>query len=758
MRTDRLPGRVTRSFALPALALAFLLLFPGPFLFPVEPGVGWSAPGEESQSAKQQAPQKKPAKRQPTPRQTTTEDKEAPITVFARTWDKTKDRVFAQGDVEVHYKDLKLFADEVEVNTETKDVNAVGNVVIQSPDQVISADKAFYNLDSREHKLEKANGMIQPDIFYQADTIEGEGRDSFSLTKARVTSCTQPTPRWNFSCSRANLKRNDYIEMWNSVFRLKKVPVFYMPYFRYPLDRERSTGFLTPQIGYNGVKGFFLGESFYWAIARNMDATFSADYYSSMGFGGGLEYRYLFGEGTGGEARLYYFFFKPDPDGTRPPNAYSLRFKHNQPLPGGFRLVANIDYQTSFDFLREFDNNFKRASVSNYRSEAFISRAWSYYNFSLRASRYETYYRRIDNSILTYYLPQITLNSFKIKLLSPLYFSFNSSFTSWKYGYQAEFDSGGEKHYDSLNFSPELSLPFSAIPWLTLNTSLSTNLSYYAQSYAPNSRNIIDDPIFHANYVLGFECTGPVFYRIFQSSGGETKVKHLIEPFINYRYDSPVNEPDRIITAHGFYRYHQITYGLTTRILVKTDMPREVFTWGLSQTYYLSPEDSPLSIYDWEGEPPKSSDITGYMRFYPARKYSLDASSGYNTYFNTFTHVRLGASINSRADPFFLSVSWFRSLNPWRQNVLRDRQQIGFVSQVEIPRLQLEALAEFDYNILERKMLYSGVSLVYHYQCLDFQADVRVFYYRETPEVQYRLTIGLGNIGKTTDFMGGLGY
>jgi LPS-assembly protein len=97
-------------------------------------------------------------------------------------------------------------------------------------------------------------------------------------------------------------------------------------------------------------------------------------------------------------------------------------------------------------------------------------------------------------------------------------------------------------------------------------------------------------------------------------------------------------------------------------------------------------------------------------------------------------------------------------MNPWRQNVLRDRQQIGFVSRVEIPRLQVAALAEFDYNILEGKMLYSGLSLVYHYQCLDFQADVRVFYYREPAEVQYRVSVGLGNIGKTTDFMGGIGY
>jgi lipopolysaccharide assembly outer membrane protein LptD (OstA) len=728
---------------------------------------GGSAPKPAScaarQSAEGQIPQKKlpkpqpPKPKLPSPR-TTTEDADSSLTVLARDWEKTKDRIFAQGDVELHYKDLKLFADQIEVNTETKDVHAVGNVVIQSPDQVISAEKAFYNLDSREHKLEHANGMVQPDIFYQGETITGKGRGSFSLTKASLTSCTQPTPRWKFSCSRANFVRDDYVEMWNSVFRIKKIPILYMPYFRYPLDKERSTGFLMPQIGYTGVKGFFLSESFYWAISRNMDATFDLDYYSNKGYGGGLEYRYLFGEGTGGEAQLYYFLFKPEADGTKSPNAYALRLKHNQPLPAGFRLIANIDYQTSFDFLREFDNDFKRASISNYRSEAFISRAWSYYNFSLRASRFETYYRSINDSITTYYLPQASLNSFKIKLFSPLYFSFNSSFTSWKYGWRTEYENDKEKHYDSISFSPQISLPFSGIPWLTLNSSLTSNLAYYAQSFSPNTKNIINEPIFRANYVLGFEWTGPVFYRIFQSAGGVTKVKHLIEPFINYRYDSPISDPNRIITPYGFFRYHQLTYGLTNRILVKKDMTREVFTWGLSQTYYLSPEDSPLSIYHWEGGVPNRSDISSYIRFYPARKYSLDASGGYNSYHRTFSYVRLGASINSFTDPFFLSLSWFRSMNPWYKSVLGDRQQIGVVSRFEIPRLKLEFHGEFDYNILERKMLYSGISLVYHYQCLDLKADIRVFYYRQTPEFQYRVSLGLGNIGKTTDFMGGLGF
>src|SRR4030042_3211402 len=129
---------------------------------------------------------------------------------------------------------------------------------------------------------------------------------------------------------------------------------------------------------------------------------------------------------------------------------------------------------------------------------------------------------------MTYYLPQATLNSFKIKLLSPLYFSFTSSFTSWKYGWRTEFEGGKEKHYDSFNFSPQLSLPFSKIPWLTVNSSLTTNLAYYPQSYAPNTKTIISEPIFRGNYVLGFEWPGPVFYRLFQRLGAETKVKHII--------------------------------------------------------------------------------------------------------------------------------------------------------------------------------------------------------------------------------------
>jgi hypothetical protein len=716
-----------------------------------------SLTGREAETAADQGRQARPrSKAAVKPAAKKPAGAEGPITVLAHEKRWEKDRIFASGDVEVRYKDIKVFADQLEVNTETKDVFASGNVTIQLPREVVTAEKIFYNLDTRQGKLEQAAGMIEPSVFYRASTIEETAGDALSLTKASLTTCTQPAPRWQFSCSKAYLKKNEYFALWNALLTIKKIPIFYWPYLRYPLDSERATGFLMPQVGYSGVKGTILGESFYWAIARNMDATFDANYYSNKGFGGGVEYRYLFGGGTGGEARLYYFRFKPGQSGSASSDAYIFRLHHNQPLPLDFRLVSNVDYQTSFDFLREFDNNYKRATFSNFRSEAYITRAWSYYNFSIRASRYETLYQSIGDSIITYYLPQATLSSFKIKLFSPVYFSFNTSFTSWRYGWKSEYDAGRQKHYQSIGFSPTLSVPFSRIPWLTLNTTLTSNLLYYGQSLTPGTRQIINEPVLQFNYVFGVDMTGPVLVRIFKDANGDNKVKNIIEPSVSFRYDSPVSQADRIVTAYGFFRYYQLSYGVTSRVIVKREMPREIFTWGVNQTYYLSPKDSPLSYYNFKGTIPRTSDISSYVRFYPFGPYSLDASLSYNTYFKTLSFVRLSGNLNSYKSPFFVSLSWFKSMNPWYKDILGDRQQVGITTRLALPRLPLEALGEIDLNILERKILYSGLSLVYHYQCLDFKADVRIFNYRDKPEFQYRISFGLGNIGKTTDFMGGL--
>jgi len=166
------------------------------------------------------------------------------MTIKANYKEKIKELIFATGNVEILYKDIKLFADRAEINTDTKDVYAAGNVVIQMPDEQVSAEEIRINLDSSEGELKKGFGLIQPSTRYEAETVKRDNANVYSFQKARFTSCTQPVPRWNFSCSKAKFKKGDYIGMSNAVFTIKKIPVFYLPYMRYPLDEERSTGFL----------------------------------------------------------------------------------------------------------------------------------------------------------------------------------------------------------------------------------------------------------------------------------------------------------------------------------------------------------------------------------------------------------------------------------------------------------------------------------------------------------------------------------
>jgi len=689
----------------------------------------------------------------------------AEVRIVAARQERSGDRVYATGDVEIRYGEFLLFADRVEYDLGTKDVLAEGNVVAQSGGEVIRAERIVYNLETGRGTIERASGLVQPSILFEAETLERKRDDLYSLRKARLTACAQPNPRWSFSLARADLRKDDSIEMWDAVVRIKSVPVLYLPYLRYPL-KERATGFLMPRIGFGGEKGFFFSQSFYWAMAPNMDATVGVDFYLARGTGAGLQYRYLFPGGTKGDIDLYYFLFKKEAGAASRARSSIVRFNQTVALPLGFTLVANVDYQSSYAFLRQYDNNFQRALSYNRTYQVYLSRSWRRFNLSAQASRFETYFSQLDDSNISTSLPQVTFNVFKTRLFAPLFFSLASSYSRWQYGWQSQVEAGTERRSSRLTLSPALSLPFTSIPWLTATTTVTANLNFYGQSLDPATGGIVNDPLFTRNVVAAFEIVGPVFFRIYYGRDGRARLKSLIEPYVTYTYDSPTNDSDRVVTNYGFFRYHQVSYGVTGRFLFKARDERavEVFSLGLGQTYYLSPEDGPLSNFPVDGEAPRFSELTGTLRFYPQSRFSLDAAVAYNPYYGNLSSLRLGATAGSKAEGEFLTLSWFKSRNSWIAGIdpaliaLYNRDQIGAFGGFRLPAIGVDLQLEADYNIKDAKLLYTGGQLTYHYQCLDFLVDLRVFYYRVPADVQVRFSLGLGAIGKTLDFLGGFGF
>lgn len=690
--------------------------------------------------------------------QTARSDSSDSIRLLARYQEKKGEVVLARGEVELHFRDLTLLTDYLEVNTSSYDVVAEGQVTLQLPSEVVICERLIYNLKTREGKLENVRAIARPSLLFGAKVVKKSADDSYDLRRAWLTSCTQPNPRWSFGCSEASLKLEDYISMEKAVFKIKNLPVLYVPYLRYPL-KERATGFLFPQIGYNRVKGFSLSQSFYWAITRNTDATLSADYYSRQGAGAGIEYRYLFRGETKGEARAYVFLFKKDATGLRPDPAYILRLNHQQRLPLNFQLTGQVDYSSSFNFLREFENNFSLATVNNRSYQLNLSKSWSHFSLNLRSSRFETYFPQTGQSVISAYFPQATFNLLKYQLFRSAYLSWESGLSNWQYSWKSEDQAEASYSLGNAYFRPALSLPLTPASWLNVMVTTAGIFTCYFQSYEPGTTNRTSRELLTSQARFGLNLEGPVFYRIFFRRG-EPFLKHLIIPYFSYSFDSPLSQKvlSRIISPFGIFRRNDIKYGLTQHWLVRNEGPaQEILTFGLSQTLYFDPQNSQIRFYYPQAPGRRFSPVNAFLRFYPKNRFSLDLAADFNPYEKNFISSRLSASYGAPVDNFFFSLNWSKSYQVLGPESFFRSHQLGVQGGLRWPE-KVEFKTQVELDLQEKKLLYTGLAGIYHYQCLDFSFDLRVFYYRSRPEAQFRFSVNLGNISRTTDLLGAFGF
>jgi lipopolysaccharide assembly outer membrane protein LptD (OstA) len=679
--------------------------------------------------------------------------------IVAQKWERQGNILYFSGDVEVYYQDIIIYADYIEYNEETEEIIASGNVSIHMPNQVINGKQVIFNLKTRKGEILDAYGMIQPTTFYEAEKLSKIDEDLYQFNKAKLTTCTQPVPRWKFTCSEGKFKRDEYLELRNSVLWLKNIPVFYLPYLKYPL-KKRSTGFLSPELGYSAYKGYIVSEAFYWAIRRNMDATFNFDYFSQQGVGTGLEFRYIFQNNTRGNLNFYFFkyLFRPEYN-----YDYLIRLQHNQQLFYDFKLVANIDHQSSLYFLKEFDNNFNRATISTYISQAYIYKNLKNFNFYLRADRYVTYFSRVETSVIISHFPQINISLLRTRLFEPVYFSFSTSFD--------RVSRGNEKTAYRINrfrVDPSLSIPFLKIPWLSLNTVFSIRQVYYFDYTKKTKSKIVklsEEPISKRYYIARIDLLGPTFYRIYSGPKDTSfeKFKHIIEPQISYQFTTKYESTKRLLLFdyYDFPSYHQLRYSLTNRFLIKKgDNPFEILTWSIGQTYYFNPKEViHMRQMRINGKIPNFSDIYSSLRFRATEKYSLDFSISYNHYYKKISGMTLIANLGTPQDNLYLRMSWLhRKVLYKREYFFGNYNQIRTYTGFKIPRIGLEVNFEIDHDFLLKKTFYTALSVIYHYQCLDFKGEIKMFNFREKPDIQFRFSIGFGEIGKVSDFLGGIGF
>ena len=129
-----------------------------------------------------------------------------------------------------------------------------------------------------------------------------------TLHNATYSTCNPTNPAWSISSTTLVLNRNIHQgEAYNMLFYLWNIPIFYFPYFNFPIDNYRKTGFLIPYGGYSSSSGWFFRFPFYWNIAPNCDLTLTPQTMIKRGFGMQILLRFLSAKSTG-DIYLNYLF------------------------------------------------------------------------------------------------------------------------------------------------------------------------------------------------------------------------------------------------------------------------------------------------------------------------------------------------------------------------------------------------------------------------------------------------------------------
>ncbi len=543
------------------------------------------------------------------------------------------------GDVEMESKDSKLYADEVWYYSEDQRALASGNVVFIQGTNRISADRAEMNTETRLGTFFNASGVstIQPprtapvpgafvaprlanqenDVYFFGETIEKIGPRKYKITNGGFSTCVQPTPRWHLSASTITLHVDHHTLLRNAIFRVKDVPLMYLPVFYYPTEEDdRSTGFLIPTYGVSNSRGQTIGNEFFWAIDRSQDATLSHEWYSKLGQRVEGEYRYNFGGGSEGYFRSSTLGQDEVPATATPASrSYEVRANAQQLLPLGLRARARVDYYSSFTTMQTFNTNVYDASRTSRTYGGNVVGAWSSYSLNSTFDRSE-YFTNATNSVLTGNAPRISVarSERPITRGSPLYVSVNGEYADFVRESRADtvvYDSSLRR----VDFLPQVRFPFKRWQWFTVNSTASWRQTMYSRSYSedPNDidpvtlrRRIVDDSINRQYFTVAAQTVGPVFTRIWNTpdNGYAERFKHSIEPFFNVQRTSAIDAFDRIVITDGVdYTVGKTTsfaYGLNNRLYAKrrigqTSQAQEIVSLEIYQSYY---SDARSAQYD----------------------------------------------------------------------------------------------------------------------------------------------------------------
>jgi LPS-assembly protein len=428
-------------------------------------------------------------------------------------------RVVATGNVRVIYGNRRLFADQLELHTDTNTGTAWGHIRFITPNDDIEASRIDFDLNTERGVFYDATGKASKIYHLSGERVERVEARTLTVQRGRITTCTSAVPEWEFRSPEAQIDLGDYITMKHPSFWIKGIPVFYVPYFIFPIKDKRTTGFLPPRLGVSDVSGNIVGEDFFWAMTDWLDSTIGVEYLSKSGVMPSVEMRYAIDPASDGQLKFAFI-----QDRVTDQDLYRLLIQQRQDFGWGIRGLTQIDKRSEGDIVRRFSQSIAEESAIRTASFGSLTKLFTNGGITFEGASYDG----IPASGTTQqfrYLPRMRFSQFPTSLPGGLLFGLDTSYA--RLSTTDILDNTSVQRFD---FFPRLTVPVVVPPWLGLAVTGGVHETIYDhRSTGPGtiSRQVPD--------VLAV-LDGPAFRRRYDGLLAGQALIHVIQPHIAYRY------------------------------------------------------------------------------------------------------------------------------------------------------------------------------------------------------------------------------
>jgi LPS-assembly protein len=637
-----------------------------------------------------------------------------------------------EGEVEITLPDGTITAQRA-TSSADGDVEVTGRMEFVGRDVTVFGEDAEYDSDSETLSFSLAGFDLpkRPARGSGEDiTITSDSR--VSLNNALFTTCPPDNVAWELSARSLALDANEGVGTARGVkLEFKGVPILYAPYFSFPIDDQRKSGFLTPEPGRSDRTGFDLTVPYYLNLAPNYDLTLEPRYMSKRGTQVASDFRYLLPNSRGDLG----FEYLRDDDETDTTRRY-VNLQHES-LFGGrdqLQVLAGIEEVSDDAYFEDLGSSLSVTSQTHLNrfvdltyygpSWSLLTRLQNYQTIDPVLTDFELPYERVPQMVFAgRWLGSLLMFDSSTELVN---FDRNVGTTGWRF-----------------DTTQELSLRFGR-PGMFLTPAIALRqTNYWIDDVA-----LGEDDTLTRGLPIGSLDMGLKFER--ETTRGRRAWFQTLEPrllYVRVPFEDQTNLPvfDTILPDFNLiqlfrkYQYvgpdriadtDQLSFGVTTR-LVDAVNGRERLTATLGQTRYLNPQ-----LVTLPGTLPTDTDASDYVAevgIGVRDSWALDLGYQWNSETSSTARTETRLEFRPQDDRLFGIGYRYR----------RDTLEQGDISLVWPIAQRWRVIGRYSYSFFDKEKLEDFLGWEYEACCWRLRMINRNYVSRRTGEIDSSISLQL---------------